>query len=86
MSLITPSWFKQRQAKAEPAGPHTYRLAGPNLQEAFLELRKTDNGKWMGVLRLSADGPEVAATEAKFDRPYEAWEVAFEMYRQRLVV
>ena len=86
MALIEPFWFKQRQAKAEPAGTDTYRLTGPNLQEGFISVRKGENGKWEGVLRWSADGPEVAATGPEFDLPVDAWEAAFELYRRQAVV
>ncbi len=84
MSLVTPFWFKQRQAKAEPTGDQEYRLSGPNLQEAYLSVRRADGG-YVGVLRLTADGPEVAATES-CDNLYDAWEAAFELYRQWFVV
>src|SRR2546425_367822 len=40
MALVLPSWFKQRQCKAEEAGPNTYRLSGPNLREAFIRIEK----------------------------------------------
>jgi hypothetical protein len=83
---ITPFWFKQRQAKAEAAGENTLRLTGPNLQEAFVSLRQADNGKYQGVVRLAADGPDLAVTEPMFDNLHEAWEATFELYRQIIVV
>jgi hypothetical protein len=79
-------WFKQRQGRAEPAGTDTYRLTAPNLAEAFIHIRRAENGCWEADLRQTADGPELAATEAVFERPNEAWEAAFELHRTRLVV
>jgi hypothetical protein len=86
MALITPFWFKQRQGSAEPAGENTYRLTGPNLREAFISIRRADDGRWAAVLRHAADGPDVAATEPVIDTEYEAWEAAFEIYRSHVVV
>ena len=85
MEPILPSWFKQRQAKAEPAGTDTYRLTAPNLGEAFISIRRADNGRWSAALRLAADGPDVAVTEPTFDQPADAWEAAFELYRAHVV-
>jgi hypothetical protein len=86
MQPILPSWFKQRQCKAEAVGTETYRLTGPNLAEHFLAIRKNDNGLWSAALRRTADGPELAATEASFKTPGEAWEAAFELYRLHVIV
>ena len=86
MPLSLPFWFPLRQGKAEPAGPDTYRLTAPNLAEAFISIRQEGNGRWSAALRKSADGPEVAVTEAEFPSPYEAWEAAFELYRQDVVI
>ena len=38
MEPIPPFWFKQRQCKAEPAGPNAVRVTGPNLGEVFLRI------------------------------------------------
>ncbi len=85
MEFTVPFWFKQRQAKAEPAGDNTYRVTGPILPEAFLSIRRGENGKWAAALRMKPDGPDFAATEADFEAPEEAWEAAFELYRQHIV-
>jgi hypothetical protein len=85
MEPILPSWFKQRQAKAEPAGSDTYRLTAPNLGEAFICIRRADNDRWSAALRLAADGPDVAATQPTFDLPGDAWNMAFELYRNHVV-
>ena len=86
MSLVTPFWFKQRQAKAEPAGPDTYRLTGPNLREGYISIRRADNGLWSAALRVEPNGPEVAVTPPEYETIYDAWEAAFELYRQQIVV
>jgi len=86
MEPILPFWFKQRQAKAEPAGTDTYRLTAPNLAEAFVSIRRDSEGHWGASFRLAADGPEVAATTTAYANPGEAWDAAFELYRRALVV
>ncbi|MFO0842592.1 MAG: hypothetical protein U0797_09385 [Gemmataceae bacterium] len=85
MGPITPFWFKQRQCKAEPAGENTLKVSGPNLGEAFLQIAKNGDG-WKAGLRLTADGPDVATAVA--ERPGEgaAWAVAFELYREHVIV
>jgi hypothetical protein len=85
MPLVTPSWFKGRQGKAEPAGPDTYHLTGPNLREAYLSIRKAENGCWSAALRFTADGPDEVVTEPEFTTEYDAWEAAFELFRTRVV-
>jgi hypothetical protein len=86
MSLITPFWFPARQGKAEEAGPDTYRLTGPNLREAYISIRQDAPGRWSAHLRFTADGPDTAATPPDFVSAYEAWEAAFELYREEVVV
>ena len=86
MEPILPFWFKQRQAKAEPLSPDTYRLTAPNLREAFISIRQDSAGHWGAALRLAADGPDVAATTTSYATAGEAWDAAFEMYRRELVV
>jgi hypothetical protein len=85
MELITPFWFKQRQLKAEAAGTDVYRLSGPNLKEAFVGIRRGDNGRWAAFLRDTADGADVAATEPQFETVYDAWEAAFELFRGHVI-
>ena len=80
-----PTWFKYRQGKAEAAGDNTYRLTAPNQQDAFVSIRQDANGRWAGALRLTADGPEVAVSEAEFERTADAWQAAFEFYRQHIL-
>jgi hypothetical protein len=86
MSLIPPSWFHQRQGKAEAAGENTYRLTAPNLKPALISIARGENGLWSGSLLLAEDGPVVASMEPEFARPEEAWEAAFELFRRHVVV
>jgi len=81
-----PFWFRLRQGKAEPAGPNTYRLTAPNLGEAFIGIRRTDNGRWLPILKRTADGVNMAETPENFATPQEAWDAAFELYRVQVVV
>ncbi len=87
MPPIFPFWFKQRQCKAEPAGDeNTLKVSGPNLGEAFIGISRDENMHWRAFLRMSADGPEVAATEPEFENPNDAWEAAFELFRTSVIV
>ena len=86
MPLVTPFWFKQRQAKAEPAGTDLYRLSGPNLLEGVIGIRQGGNGRWVAFVRKEPDGPDIEVTAADFNGTYEAWEAAFELYRRHFVV
>jgi hypothetical protein len=86
MSLIVPSWFKGRQGTAEPAGEDTYRLRGPNLREAYISIRRGEDGRYTGALRFAPDGPDADVTRPILENPYEAWEAAFELYRTAVVV
>ena len=86
MPMVPPFWFNQRQGKAEPAGPDTYRLTAPNLGEAFISVRPAGEGHWSAALRLAADGAEVAATGPDFDTEADAWGAAFELYRTSVVI
>ncbi len=85
MALVLPSWFKQRQCKAEEVGPNLYRLTGPNLREAFIRIEKADGG-WKGGLRQTADGPDVLVSQEPLPSEYEAWNTAFEFYREEVLV
>ncbi len=86
MSLVTPFWFKQRQATAAESGADCYRLTAPNQEEAFIAIHAAADGRWSASLRRSADGPAVATTEPVFTTHVDAWDAAFELYRQHLIV
>ncbi len=77
-----PFWVKQRQLKLESVGTNYYRLSGPNTEDAFVGLRKADNGKYIAYVRTEQDGKDAAATEPEFTYPADAWQAAFELYRE----
>ena len=83
---LAPFWFNQRQGKMEAAGPDRYRLTAPNAPEAWISLRPTDDGRWLPVLRVGADGPEVSDEQYIAANVPDAWEAAFELYRIYVVV
>jgi hypothetical protein len=87
MAVTVPSWFKGRQGKAEEVAPHLLRLTGPNLNEWYIGIRRSDSGRWVAFLRKSADGPDTAAMELDEDlSEYNAWEAAFELYRNQVII
>jgi hypothetical protein len=86
MELTLPTWFKYRQGKAEPAGADTYRLSAPNAAEAFISIRRSEADRYAAVLRTTANGPEVDATSAEFDKARDAWSAAFELYRSHVLI
>lgn len=86
MAVVTPFWFKQRQAKLEEAGPNLVRVSGPNLKEAFVGIRQEGTGLWSAFVRTAADGPDVYATPASIANVYSAWEAAFEVYRNQMII
>jgi hypothetical protein len=86
MEPIQPFWFKQRQAKLEPAGDNTFKAVAPNQADAYLLIRKGDNQRWAAAVRLTADGNDVISTPPEFSTPGHAWEAAFELYRQVAIV
>ena len=85
MALVTPAWFKQRQGKVEQAAENLVKITGPNLREAFLGIRQ-ENGRWQSFVRHQVDGPDLASSTRGTDVPYDAWEVAFELYRNLDVI
>jgi hypothetical protein len=86
MAVTVPSWFKGRQGKAEEIAPGLLKLTAPNVKEWFIGIRRQDGGGWMVVLRDSADGPDVVAIELAVVPEYDAWEAAFEVYRNHVIV
>jgi hypothetical protein len=83
---IVPFWFKQRQLNFEPAGgDNVLKITGPNIGEAFIRVNQAKDGHWQAALSRAADGPDVAAAE-NIPGPREAWEAAFELYRESMVV
>jgi hypothetical protein len=86
MEPILPSWFKQRQGKAEKVDDDTYQLTAPILPASYISIRRGEDGRWSAALRAEAGGPDLAATDAEFDNRGDAWGAAFELYRTHIVV
>lgn len=87
MSVIDPPfWFKQRQCKAEAVTDTMLKATGPNLGEAFLHVAQGEGGLWKAGVRLTADGEDMAASPADYADPRKAWEMAFELYRNYVIV
>jgi hypothetical protein len=82
---ILPLWFKQRQARLEPAGENSYKVVAPQAPEASIGIRPAENGRWSAFLRTTADGADSQATAPEFENPGAAWEAAFEFYRQQII-
>lgn len=83
---VIPTWFKQRQGKTEAVGENAWKLSGPNLGEACIAIRSSDNGRWSATLLKAAAGPEIASYGPDIPTPAGAWEVAFELYRRHFIV
>jgi hypothetical protein len=83
--LDIPSWVKGRQARVEPLGQGMYRVTGPNLPEAVVGVRMTEELGWQGFVRSTAEGPDTAAATSGQDNPRDALYAAFELYRERLI-
>lgn len=86
MQPVTPFWFNMRQGKAQPAGDEVLRLTAPNLPEAFITVRKGENGLWAGAMRTTQDGPDVVASHPVYEQQSDAWYAAFELYRNQVVI
>jgi hypothetical protein len=87
MQPILPFWFKQRQCQAAPAGSDAVlKVSAPNLGEAFLRIERAENGRWRAAIRATADGPDLRVTAPEFVSPQQAWDVAFELFRQSVIV
>lgn len=86
MQLTLPYWFKMRQGKAETAGDNVYRLTAPNLPEMFIALRREGDAGWTPVVRSAADGADNVVGEKCYGNLPDAWNAAFELYRNAEVV
>ncbi len=84
--LPIPFWFPQRQCKAEEVETNLYRITGPNLPECFLGLRRNEEGNYCGFLRFNKDGEDEGVTHEAFDSQYNAWEAAFELFRNKVIL
>jgi hypothetical protein len=85
MTLDLPYWFKQRQARIEDLGQGRWKINGPNLPDAIIGVRMNEQISWEAYLQQTAEGPEVATSEATLHTARDAVAAAFELYRQHAV-
>lgn len=90
VSPTLPFWMRQRQIVAEPVNEHTVRLTGPILPACEVTVQpgagEETTGYLLRVEKANEAGKEVIA-EAKSSLPREeAWQAAFELYRQQVIV
>lgn len=86
-----PFWLVQRQAKVEPTGENALLLKAPNLPPYQVAIRQAPDGQgWMAALHQApAEGQEkplVAESSFPLPDPVTAWDAAFELYRQHVIV
>jgi hypothetical protein len=86
MAVIVPSWFKGRQGKAEEVRPGLIKLIAPNLREWYLGIRRLDMGGWLTYLRIELEGADTIAVEVDPMPEQEAWDAAFEVYRNHVII
>jgi hypothetical protein len=87
MPVTVPAWFKGRQGKTEEVSPGLVKASGPNLRDWYVGLSREGAGAWVAYLRETPDGPDVARQELEPDlAEYEAWEAAFELYRNWVII
>lgn len=87
MTVVVPTWFKGRQGKIEEVSPGVLKLSAPNLKEWYLALHRTTDGHWLAALRPGADASDAVTQSLDASRSeYEAWDAAFEVYRNHVVI
>lgn len=90
VSPTLPFWMRQRQIVAEPVNEHTVRLTGPILPTCEVTVQPSAGSETSGcLLRVvkASDASKEVLAEATSSLPQEeAWQAAFELYRQRVIV
>jgi hypothetical protein len=86
-----PFWMRQRQIKIEPINETTVAIKTPNLPTHELSLRPGENGTgYVAAIHcLPAAGGEkflVAEKPSGLSEPQTAWQFAFELFRQKVIV
>jgi len=86
-----PFWMRQRQIKVEPMNETTVALKTPNLPIHELILRPAENGEGYtaAIYCLPTAGGErflVAEKPSGLTEPQSAWQFAFELFRQKVIV
>lgn len=83
---IIPGWFKGRQLNLEVSGDDCFMVSGPNMPETLIGIRQNEKGFFQAYLKESTEGEDTAKTEPDFTAKYHAWEAAFELYRQEMIL
>ena len=83
-----PFWMRQRQVKAEPIGETALKLTAPNLPVHELAVAAAAPGWKALVYRVPADGQKVLVAERAFSAPSleSAWQDAYELFRQQVII
>jgi hypothetical protein len=83
-----PFWMRQRQVKAEPAGESAVKLTAPNLPSHELAIEGASPDWKARVYRLPAEGQKILVAEREFAAPgvEAAWQNAYELYRQQVII
>ena len=86
MEPVPPFWFKQRQGTMEPTGEDAHLVKAPNLDPAVVLIRRSADGGWEPAVRRQADGPDLVAGARSYANRADAWNAAFELFRNLAVV
>jgi hypothetical protein len=90
MVPVMPFWAVQRQVKAEEVSPDTLLLKAPQAPVCEIGIRPAGEGPGCKAVlyRLpDAEGEKALLAESEpVDSQEAAWSVAFELYRQHVVV
>ena len=83
-----PFWMRQRQIKAEPIGETAMKLIAPNLPVYKLAIEPAPTGWKAFVHQLSAEGAKVLLAEREFSASglEAAWQNAYELFRQQVII
>ena len=85
-----PFWMRQRQIKLEPIGDAAVTLKAPNLPSHELHLRKQNGDGYTVALFTQPFGTTekhlLAERPSGLGELRDAWQYAFEFFRQKVVV
>lgn len=84
-----PFWMMQRQIKSESVDDNTIRLTGPILPICEISVLPVSVGPGyrIAIDRVTEESKTpVVQTEVPFDSETAAWQAAFELYRQHVIV
>jgi hypothetical protein len=85
-----PFWMRQRQIKLEPIDDTAVALKAPNLPAHELHLRKNNGDGYTVALYTQPTGTTekllLAERPSGLDELRDAWQYAFEFFRQKVIV